>query len=126
MKSSVTVRPHAPSVGASNMLPKFTPRPRAAAVAVALADARGGASFAIGGNAAMSGPVCGAGTAVALVPVQALRRSGALASSAARTIVERFLLTERGNAVRDAARDRRAIRFTWVHAPASRAASIGR
>jgi hypothetical protein len=31
------------------MLPKFTPRPIAVAVAVALADAPGGASFAIGG-----------------------------------------------------------------------------
>jgi hypothetical protein len=33
------------------MLPKFTPRPIAAAVALALADAPGGASFASGGYA---------------------------------------------------------------------------
>jgi hypothetical protein len=37
------------------MLPKFTPRPMAAAVDIAVADAPGGASFAIGGNVPMSG-----------------------------------------------------------------------
>jgi hypothetical protein len=49
MKSSVTLMPHAPSVGASSMLPKFTPRPSAFAAASARADAPGGAPFGIGG-----------------------------------------------------------------------------
>ena len=49
MKSSVTDSPHAPSVGASSMLPKFTPRPIAEAAASARGDAPGGASFASGG-----------------------------------------------------------------------------
>ena len=95
MKSSVTVRPHAPSVGASNMLPKFTPRPSAAAVAVALADAPGGASFAIGGYAPMSATVCGAGTDVELVPAQAAVTRTARASSAARATAGRTSFRER-------------------------------
>src|SRR5256885_119270 len=52
MKSSVTGRPHAPSVGASSILPKFTPRPIAAAGATALADATGAASVGSGGGGA--------------------------------------------------------------------------
>src|SRR3954451_3931149 len=97
MKSSVTVSPHAPSVGASNMLPKFTPRPIAIAVAVALADAPGAASFAMGGYAPMSGTLlCGPGALVVLPPAHALATRSAIAGRAKPTEIQRRRCTSDG------------------------------
>jgi len=56
---------------------------------MAPADAPGGASFGIGGYAAMSVTVCGAGTDVELVPAQATATDIVKASSAARATTGR-------------------------------------
>src|SRR5262249_32308088 len=85
MKSSVTVSPHAPSVGASSMLPKLTPRPIAVAVAIALGDAPGGASFATGGYLSMSGTLWEVGAVLRALPAHAPKTSAVEAIRAART-----------------------------------------
>src|SRR4029079_8824701 len=118
MKSSVTVSPHAPSVGASNVLPKFTPRPIAVAVAVALADAPGAASFAIGGYAPMSGTFWGPGAAVLLPPAQPVITTRATTGNAVRrTHNQRVRCTRsaprsdlrKGRRPEDEVRDRRHV-----------------